>query len=48
MAYREEHPKPQFMREHWQNLNGQWQFEIDRGESGLTARFTRRARRWIP
>ena len=35
MAYREEHPKPQFMREHWQNLNGRWQFEIDRGESGL-------------
>ena len=29
-----EHPKPQFMRENWQNLNGIWQFEIDRANSG--------------
>ena len=29
MIPRSEHPKPQFMRENWQNLNGQWQFEID-------------------
>ncbi|MGN1450767.1 MAG: glycoside hydrolase family 2 protein [Eubacteriales bacterium] len=34
MAYRLEHPKPQFERENWQNLNGQWQFEFDRGDSG--------------
>ncbi len=32
--YRSEHPKPQFMREAWTNLNGEWQFEIDRGNSG--------------
>ena len=31
---RGEHPKPQFVRQHWQNLNGQWQFEIDNGRSG--------------
>ncbi|MBQ4354569.1 MAG: beta-galactosidase [Clostridia bacterium] len=37
MMYRCEHPKPQFMRENWINLNGEWQFEIDRGNSG-TAR----------
>ena len=29
MIPRNEHPKPQFMRKDWQNLNGQWQFEID-------------------
>ena len=32
--YRCEHPKPQFMRQNWINLNGTWQFEIDRGCSG--------------
>ncbi len=31
---RAEHPKPQFMRDCWQNLNGEWQFEIDHGNSG--------------
>jgi len=34
MVYRTEHPKPQFMREAWQCLNGEWQFEIDNGNSG--------------
>ena len=34
MIYRTEHPKPQFMREDWINLNGKWQFEIDHGASG--------------
>jgi beta-galactosidase/beta-glucuronidase len=32
--YRPEHPKPQFERESWLNLNGEWQFEIDGGRSG--------------
>lgn len=36
--YRCEHPKPQFMRESWINLNGEWQFEIDRGNSGKARR----------
>ena len=34
MTYRTEHPKPQFRRDSWQNLNGIWQFEIDHGNSG--------------
>ena len=37
MIYRTEHPKPQFMRENWLNLNGKWQFEFDHSNSG-TAR----------
>ena len=32
---RKEHPKPQFERVDWQNLNGPWQFEIDNGKSGV-------------
>ena len=32
---RPEHPKPQFMRENWLNLNGPWQFEFDFGNSGV-------------
>ena len=31
---RSEHPRPQFFRPDWLNLNGQWQFEIDHGRSG--------------
>ncbi|MBO4407177.1 MAG: beta-galactosidase [Clostridia bacterium] len=31
---RREHPKPQFERENWLNLNGAWQFEIDDARSG--------------
>ncbi|MCI8589265.1 MAG: beta-galactosidase [Clostridiales bacterium] len=34
MIYRKEHPKPQFKRETWQNLNGAWQFRRDDGDSG--------------
>ena len=34
MIYRLEHPNPQFMRDSWTNLNGEWQFEIDHGNSG--------------
>ena len=30
-----EHPRPQFVRENWVNLNGSWQFEIDNGKSGI-------------
>ena len=32
---RPEHPRPQFVRDHWLNLNGTWDFEIDRSDSGL-------------
>ncbi len=31
---RPEHPNPQWKRESWVNLNGQWQFEIDNTKSG--------------
>ncbi|QGY47570.1 beta-glucuronidase [Maribellus comscasis] len=32
---RPEHPKPQFMRDSWINLNGQWNFAFDFGQSGI-------------
>jgi beta-galactosidase/beta-glucuronidase len=32
---RPEHPRPQCVRPDWLNLNGQWEFEIDQGDSGL-------------
>ena len=31
---RNEYPRPQFVRDNWQNLNGEWQFEFDFGVSG--------------
>lgn len=31
---RKEYPRPQFEREGWLNLNGEWQFEIDNSLSG--------------
>ena len=34
MIPRSEHPKPQFRRENWMNLNGTWAFQIDQGRSG--------------
>ena len=32
---RTEYPRPQFVRNDWLCLNGEWQFEIDQGDSGL-------------
>lgn len=32
---RAEYPRPQFVRSNWLCLNGEWQFEIDSGDSGL-------------
>ena len=32
---RPEYPRPQMVRDRWLCLNGAWQFEIDRGDSGL-------------
>jgi beta-galactosidase/beta-glucuronidase len=32
---RPEYPRPQFVREDWLCLNGEWQFEMDHGDSGL-------------
>lgn len=34
MMIRGEHPKPQFERAAWLNLNGEWNFEMDNGKSG--------------
>ena len=31
---RPEHPRPQFMRNDWMNLNGTWTYTFDHGESG--------------
>ena len=36
---RPEHPKPQFQRETWMNLNGKWNFAFDYGNSGLDRKF---------
>ena len=34
MMYRTEHPKPQWERNQWMNLNGLWDFKFDHGNSG--------------
>ena len=34
MTPRSEYPRPQFARKNWLSLNGEWQFEIDNGDSG--------------
>ncbi|MBQ7929980.1 MAG: beta-galactosidase, partial [Clostridia bacterium] len=31
---RPEHPRPQFVRDAWMNLNGEWDFQFDFGNSG--------------
>lgn len=31
---RPEHPRPQFVRDSWVNLNGAWEFAIDHGDTG--------------
>src|ERR1051326_9595168 len=32
-----EHPRPDFQRADWQNLNGTWEFRFDADDSGLKA-----------
>lgn len=39
---RPEYPRPQFVREKWLNLNGEWEFEIDHGKSGRARKFFER------
>jgi len=34
MIPRPEYPRPQFERKEWMNLNGEWEFAIDRAKSG--------------
>jgi len=36
---RSEYPRPQFQREEWLNLNGEWSFEFDFGNSGVEQGF---------
>jgi len=31
---RPEYPRPQFVRDDWMNLNGEWDYAFDRGDSG--------------
>ena len=33
--FRKEHPNPQWERENWKNLNGEWEFEFDFGNSAI-------------
>ena len=35
---RREHPNPQFERAARENLNGEWEFEIDKSASGVDRR----------
>ncbi len=35
MIYRTEHPQPQFERDHWRRLNGEWEFDMDYPASGV-------------
>ncbi|MBR7101019.1 MAG: beta-galactosidase [Clostridia bacterium] len=39
---RPEHPNPQFERESFVNLNGKWEFEMDKGVSGRDRKFNER------
>jgi len=36
---REEHPRPDFKRNDWINLNGEWEFEIDTSNTGIEKKF---------
>ncbi len=41
MIPRNEHPNPQLQREHWMNLNGEWEFELDQSKSGRNKGYQR-------
>ena len=34
-VFRTEYPRPEFVREKWISLNGEWDFEFDFGNSGI-------------
>ena len=38
---RPEHPRPDFMRPNWINLNGEWQFSYDDDDRGLNEKWYR-------
>ena len=35
---RDAYPRPEFVREGWQSLNGEWDFEFDFGKTGKERR----------
>ncbi|HOK56651.1 MAG TPA: glycoside hydrolase family 2 TIM barrel-domain containing protein [bacterium] len=39
MIPREEHPRPDFKRKEWINLNGSWDFEIDLSNTGIEKKY---------
>ena len=39
MIYRQEYPRPQFVRKDWMNLNGEWDFTIDHSMTGEQRNF---------
>ena len=41
---RPEYPRPQFVRERWMNLNGEWDFLFDFGNSGMDRSFGKTTR----
>ncbi len=43
---RAEYPRPQFQREQWLNLNGQWEFEFDDANAGLDENWALGARKF--
>src|SRR5689334_4821442 len=43
---RPEYPQPQFQREQWMNLNGQWEFAFDDGNRGLEEHWAGGARKF--
>lgn len=36
---RNEYPRPQFRRDNWQNLNGEWEFEFDDKDEGVVKKY---------
>ncbi len=39
MVFRQEYPRPNFIREEWKNLNGKWNFEFDDENIGHSCRW---------
>jgi len=39
MLPRPEYPRPQFVRESWLNLNGEWDFELDKANEGMNLKW---------
>lgn len=39
--YKKDYPRPQFAREQWENLNGEWDFAFDDSKRGVTEKWYR-------